>query len=78
MFPLVYNDLKMALHIYSKSGVTHHTPASVDYFGRLVKKANKKRHELVLVVELLSKQNLADDVGGGIVEQQFGIHGLTW
>lgn len=43
-----------------------------------MKKANEKPHELVLVVILPIKQNLADDVGGCIVEQLVRIHGLTW
>lgn len=60
------------------SVVTHQTPAPIDYFGGLTKKANRKLHEFILIVKLLSKQNLADDVGGCIVEQQVRIHQLSW
>lgn len=63
---------------FAVKNMTHHTPAPVDYFGGLMKKANKKLHELILIVKLPSKQNLADDIGGRIVEQHVGIHGLTW
>lgn len=58
--------------------MTHQTPAAIDYLGGLMKKGNRKLHELILIVKLLIKQNLADDVGGCIVEQQVRIHGLTW
>lgn len=58
--------------------VTHQTPAPIDYFGCLMKKTDKKLHELIVVVKLLRKQNLADDVGGCVVEHQLGAHGLTW
>lgn len=35
--------------------ITHHSPASVDYFGGLMKKADRKLHELILIAELSSK-----------------------
>lgn len=68
----------MSLNGAVTKNMTHQTPAPIDYFGGLMKKPNKKLHELILIVKLLIKQNLADDIGGCIVEQQVGIHGLTW
>lgn len=43
-----------------------------------MKKADEKRHELIVIVELFGKENLADDVGGRVVEQQVRVHGFTW
>ncbi len=58
--------------------VTHHSPGPIEYFGGLVEKTNKKIHELVIIVEVFCKENLADDVVGCTVEQPAGIHGFTW
>lgn len=55
---------------------THHPPGAINDFGSLSKKAGEKLHELVFAVKLLGKQDLADDVGGRVVEDALRIHGL--
>ena len=68
----------MSLSIFVGKNVTHHTPAPIDYFRGLMKYVNKKLQELIIVVKLPSKENLAHDVRGCVVEHQVGIHRITW
>lgn len=55
---------------------THHGPRAVNDFRSLSKEAGEELHEFVFVVKVPGKQDLADDVGGGVVEDALGIDGL--
>lgn len=54
--------------------MTHKTSGAVDYLGRLNEQVCEEIQEFVVVVKMLCKENLADDVGRCFVEQQVRIH----
>lgn len=56
---------------------THQAAGAIDYFGGLKEKVCKEVQELLVVVEMLCKENLADDVGSCFVKQKVGIHLFT-
>lgn len=64
--------------LQSPQSSTHYSPGSVQDLGGHVEKLNRKLQELILVLKVFAKQNLADDAGSGIVEEQMWIHGPTW
>lgn len=55
---------------------THHSPRAVNHFRSLSKKAGEELHEFIFVVKVPGKQDLADDVGGDVVEHALWIDGL--
>lgn len=56
--------------------VTHHSPRAINDFRSLLKIVGKKLHEFIFFVKMLGKQELTDDVGGGVVEDVLWINGL--
>ena len=58
--------------------VCYHGPGPVGDLGVLRVQVDELLDERVVVVEALSEQDLTDDVGGSVVEQQLGVHGPTW
>ena len=72
------------LYIYIHSNVCvvvclcYHGPGPVGDLGVFRVQVDDLLDEWVVVVKALSEQNLTDDVGGAVMEQQLGVHGSTW
>lgn len=57
--------------------MTHHSPGSISYLGIFFKALNHHLDEAVVVVVTRAKQNLADDVRGGVVKKHLRTQGCT-
>lgn len=57
--------------------MTHKTAGAIDYFGGLKEEICKEVQEFLVIVKMLCKEHLADDVGSCFVKQQVRIHCFT-
>lgn len=61
-----------------KNVVTHRSPGSICYLGVFFKTLNNHLDEVLIIVITCTHQNLADDVGGCVMEHNLRIQGCTW